>query len=167
MWNKNISRSKKNHKQINKKQQKKIYVLRYLRYQPNMQKMLKVMVRYQSLQYLLMLKFHHLIYKYFYIKGHNPFEYFILILKAYIDLKGNKDIVKIQVENKSVSKQHCVIQLREIKRVNSLREVLSYEKSYVIDLDSTNGTQLNEQQLESENILIFGKIDREFVLIKS
>ncbi|CAD8115519.1 unnamed protein product [Paramecium sonneborni] len=102
---------------------------------------------------------------------------------ASIPLKGksvfligkDKEIVDILVENISVSKQHCVIQFREIKKVNSQGEVLSYIKPYAMDLESTNGTYLNEHQLEparyyellEEDVLRFGKSDREYVLIKS
>ena len=59
--------------------------------------------------------------------------------------------------------------------MNSQGEILSYIKPYIMDLESTNGTHLNENQLEparyyellEEDVLRFGKSDREYVLIKS
>ncbi|CAK63155.1 unnamed protein product (macronuclear) [Paramecium tetraurelia] len=108
-------------------------------------------------------------------KGTQSYPSISLKGKSVFLIGKDKEIVDILVENLSVSKQHCVIQFREIKKVNGQGEVLSYIKPYAMDLESTNGTYLNEQQLEparyyellEEDVLRFGKSDREYVLIKS
>ncbi|CAD8115423.1 unnamed protein product [Paramecium primaurelia] len=108
-------------------------------------------------------------------KGTQSFPSIPLKGKSVFLIGKDKEIVDILIENISVSKQHCVIQFREIKKVNGQGEVLSYIKPYAMDLESTNGTYLNEQQLEparyyellEEDVLRFGKSDREYVLIKS
>lgn len=46
--------------------------------------------------------------------------------------------------NESVSRQHAVIQFRLIVKVNEDGSVVEVIKPYILDIESTNGTFLND-----------------------
>ncbi|KAM3128077.1 hypothetical protein pb186bvf_019840 [Paramecium bursaria] len=99
-----------------------------------------------------------------------------------ISLKGrssfligrDKQVAQIHLENLSVSSQHAVIQFRQIHKIDQSGSVVTIIKPYIMDLESTNGTTLNGDKLESaryfelidKDVLKFGFSGREFVLIK-
>ncbi|XRB17612.1 smad nuclear-interacting protein 1 [Pseudoscourfieldia marina] len=77
------------------------------------------------------------------------------------------DAADIPTEHASCSKQHAVLQFR-------VREGSTEVRPYVIDLESTNGTRLNGDRIDSamyielkhKDMVSFGKSQREYVLIE-
>ena len=83
-------------------------------------------------------------------------------------------ISDILLENESISSQHAVIQYREYKYMTDDGEMIKEVRPYILDLESTNKTFLNEQQIEparyyelrSKDILNFGKSTRDYVVME-
>jgi pSer/pThr/pTyr-binding forkhead associated (FHA) protein len=76
--------------------------------------------------------------------------------------------------NPSISRQHAVIQFRLISKMSIEGEYIESIRPYVMDLGSTNGTFLNDEQIESsryyellhKDVLRLGHSDRLYVLVK-
>src|SRR5271170_182786 len=95
-------------------------------------------------------------------------------------------VADIPVDHTSCSSQHTVIQFRQVNVKNEFGDVdkqIKYAPSYavgtnvrpyIIDLDSTNGTELNGEKIESrryfeirtEDMLKFAESTREYIFIK-
>jgi len=95
-------------------------------------------------------------------------------------------VADIPVDHTSCSSQHAVIQFRQVNVKNEFGDVdkrIKYTafhaahvnvRPYIIDLDSTNGTELNGERIESrryfeirtEDMLKFGESTREYIFIK-
>ncbi|KAI8146453.1 SMAD/FHA domain-containing protein [Fennellomyces sp. T-0311] len=81
-------------------------------------------------------------------------------------------VADIPVDHPSCSKQHAVIQFRRVLDSETGAQVV---KPFIIDLDSTNGTFLNGEQipatrfveLRMKDMLKFGHSTREYVLLHS
>ncbi|KAJ8653754.1 hypothetical protein O0I10_010553 [Lichtheimia ornata] len=85
-------------------------------------------------------------------------------------------VADIPVDHPSCSKQHAVLQFRRVPESNpdtgKTQEVV---KPFLIDLDSTNGTYLNNEQipgtryveLRAKDMIQFGHSTREYVLLHS
>ncbi len=79
----------------------------------------------------------------------------------------------IPVEHPSCSKQHAVFQYRLIEYKRKDGNTGRTIKPYIIDLGSTNGTFVNNQQIEAQryfelrekDVIKFGFSTREFVLL--
>ncbi len=56
-------------------------------------------------------------------------------------------VADIHVQHPSCSKQHAVLQFRSISRRNQYGDVASEVKPFIIDLDSTNGTYVNGEEV--------------------
>ncbi|EME29379.1 Smad nuclear interacting protein 1 isoform 1 [Galdieria sulphuraria] len=94
----------------------------------------------------------------------------------YIHQKSNylfgrdRDVVDIPIDHPSASKQHAVLQFRQVMPKNGNKLVI---KPYIMDLESTNGTFLNNERIESlryyelleKDLLRFGHSSREFILL--
>jgi len=87
----------------------------------------------------------------------------------------DKEVAEIQLEHPTCSKQHAVIQFRLVARKDG-EEGLVKKLSilpYIIDLNSTNGSYLNGEKIESSryielrtsDVLRFGESSREYVLL--
>ncbi len=85
-------------------------------------------------------------------------------------------VADIPVEHPSCSKQHAVVQFRQVilpREAGDMAPPLRVVKPYVLDLESTNGTKLNGAavppsryvELRSGDVLQFGESTREFVLL--
>ncbi|EMR11814.1 hypothetical protein PNEG_00240 [Pneumocystis murina B123] len=80
-------------------------------------------------------------------------------------------VADIPLDHPSCSKQHAVIQFRQIKSKNTISEHII--KPYIIDLKSTNGTFLNNErildsryiELKPKDILKFADSTREYILL--
>jgi smad nuclear-interacting protein 1 len=76
--------------------------------------------------------------------------------------------------NPSISRQHAVVQFRLISKMNTEGDYSESIRPYVMDLGSTNGTFLNDEQIESsryyellhKDVLRLGHSDRLYVLVK-
>lgn len=82
---------------------------------------------------------------------------------AYL-LGKDRAIADIPIDHPSCSKQHAVIQFRKVK---------GQVRPYIIDLDSTNKTKLNDEDIEprryvelfEKDVLKFGYSSREYVVM--
>ncbi|EUC57790.1 smad nuclear interacting protein, putative [Rhizoctonia solani AG-3 Rhs1AP] len=82
-------------------------------------------------------------------------------------------ICDITVEHPSCSKQHAVIQFRQIHVKDEFGAAKAVVKPFVIDLESTNGTMVNDDpipvsryyELKPSDVVKFGESTREYVLL--
>ncbi|KAL4463524.1 hypothetical protein ABPG72_014927 [Tetrahymena utriculariae] len=108
-------------------------------------------------------------------KGDEKFD--VIRLKGDSAFLVGKDprVCYILCENSSVSSQHAVIQFRDIKQMDyGIGQYTSIIRPYIMDLESTNGTLLNNEKIEPakyiqllpKDVLKFGFSQREYVLMK-
>lgn len=98
----------------------------------------------------------------------------IHIYKQSAYLVGRDPVVTdIPIAHPSCSKQHAAIQYRQISEKNEFGDVTTSVKPFIIDLDSTNGTHVNDQEipksryyeLRNSDVIKFGTSSREYVLL--
>ncbi|KAF9948498.1 hypothetical protein BGZ72_009598 [Mortierella alpina] len=85
----------------------------------------------------------------------------------------DRNVVDIPIDHPSCSKQHAVLQFRQIVETDALGQAKRTTKPFVIDLESANGTFVNGTQipptryyeLKLSDVLKFGASTREFVLL--
>ncbi|KAJ9117227.1 hypothetical protein QFC20_000371 [Naganishia adeliensis] len=106
-------------------------------------------------------------------KGKEQVE-LIQIHKQSAYLIGRDRIVSdIPVAHPSASKQHAVIQYRQMTERNEFGDTTTMIKPFIIDLESTNGTFVNGQEipasryyeLKQSDVIKFGESTREYVLL--
>ncbi|KAK5947973.1 hypothetical protein OHC33_011014 [Knufia fluminis] len=81
-------------------------------------------------------------------------------------------VCDIPVEHPSCSKQHAVVQFRYIEKRNEFGDKIGKVKPYVLDLESSNGTYVNEEsipeakyvELRDKDVVKFGHSRREYVI---
>ena len=79
----------------------------------------------------------------------------------------------IPTDHPSCSKQHAVIQFRQVEVDVGELDPIFKVKPYIMDLESTNGTFLNGEQVEAaryyelreRDVIRFGSSTREYVLL--
>jgi len=82
-------------------------------------------------------------------------------------------VADVPTDHPSCSKQHAVIQFRQVEKEEPDGTVSKRVRPYLMDLGSTNGTHLNENRLESQryyelfekDTIKFGNSSREYVLL--
>ncbi|KAI0801958.1 SMAD/FHA domain-containing protein [Irpex lacteus] len=82
-------------------------------------------------------------------------------------------VVDITVDHPSCSKQHAVIQFRQVHEKNEFGDTKTAVKPFIIDLESTNGTKVNDEtiptsryfELKLGDVIKFGDSVREYVLL--
>ncbi|KAK3385105.1 SMAD/FHA domain-containing protein [Podospora didyma] len=82
-------------------------------------------------------------------------------------------VVDLPAEHPSISKQHAVIQFRYTEKRNEFGDKIGRVKPYLIDLESANGTSLNNEkvpesrylELRTKDMIQFGLSTREYVLV--
>ncbi|OCF38185.1 smad nuclear-interacting protein 1 [Kwoniella heveanensis BCC8398] len=82
-------------------------------------------------------------------------------------------VTDIPIAHPSCSKQHAAIQYRQISEKNEYGDVTTSVKPFVIDLESTNGTYVNDieipksrfYELRGSDVIKFGTSSREYVLL--
>lgn len=82
-------------------------------------------------------------------------------------------VADIPVDHPSCSKQHAVIQFRNVVKKNEFGDKEEGVRPYVVDLESANGTFLNKVKLEERrfmemrdgDMLVFGESTREYILM--
>ncbi|KAI1789637.1 SMAD/FHA domain-containing protein, partial [Ganoderma leucocontextum] len=85
----------------------------------------------------------------------------------------DKAVVDIPIDHPSCSKQHAVIQYRQVQEKNEFGDVKSAIKPFIIDLESTNGTIVNDSPIPTSryfevmlgDVIKFGESVREYVLL--
>ncbi|CAG9322686.1 unnamed protein product [Blepharisma stoltei] len=101
----------------------------------------------------------------FVYEGNNEKDPIDLHIKSSYIIGRDENIADILIPHMSVSKEHAAIQFRKRK---------SHILPYIIDLESKNGTYLNDKKLEaarfyeiqSQDILTFGTCEMEYVAVK-
>jgi len=82
-------------------------------------------------------------------------------------------VADIPLEHPSCSKQHAAIQYRTITSRDEFGSAKSKVKPFIIDLESTNGTHVNNEEiptsryfeLQSGDVIKFGLSTREYVIL--
>lgn len=85
----------------------------------------------------------------------------------------DRTVADLAIEHPSCSKQHAVIQYRHVQEKNEFGEVKSAVKPFIIDLESTNGTLVNDEmvptsryfELKAGDVIKFGESQREYVIL--
>jgi smad nuclear-interacting protein 1 len=83
-------------------------------------------------------------------------------------------VADIPLPDASCSKQHAVVQFRQVGKKDEYGTMQKQVKPYLIDLGSTNGSYVNRKEVPSERFyelrstdsLAFGDDEREFVLLE-
>ena len=89
----------------------------------------------------------------------------------------DRTVVDIPVDHPSCSKQHAVLQYRKVEVANEEDESappVFVVRPYLIDLNSTNGTFLNQERIDAQryyelrekDCVRFGSSSREYVVLK-
>ncbi|TPX31658.1 hypothetical protein SmJEL517_g05037 [Synchytrium microbalum] len=82
-------------------------------------------------------------------------------------------VADIPIDHPSCSKQHAVLQYRQVQEKNDLGDSTRITKPYVIDLESANGTFLNGDKIDASRYyelkagdnIRFGFSSREYVIL--
>ena len=94
--------------------------------------------------------------------------------QSYYLLGRERKVVDIPTDHPSCSKQHAVIQFRARDVMDDeTGDMVQVVTPYILDLDSTNGTHLNGERIDSrkyyqlleKDTLVFGQSTREFVIL--
>ncbi|KAF2730439.1 SMAD/FHA domain-containing protein [Polyplosphaeria fusca] len=113
----------------------------------------------------------------FVFKGEDMLETIELHTRSCWLLGKAEQVVDIALGHPSSSQQHAVIQFRHIQKTVEdelgIQQKKGKVKPYIIDLDSTNGTELNGKPVEAsryvelrdKDILTFGGSEREYVIM--
>jgi smad nuclear-interacting protein 1 len=96
-----------------------------------------------------------------------------LYSKSYFLLGRDRIVVDIPTDHPSCSKQHAVIQFRNVLVENDDGTARRVERPYLMDLGSANGTFLNGDRVESRryyelrqsDMLRFASSSREYVMV--
>lgn len=81
-------------------------------------------------------------------------------------------VADILIEHPSSSKQHAVIQFRYVEKRNEYGDKKGRVRPYVIDLESANGTAMNDEpvpagryvEIRDGDVIRFGHSTREYVV---
>jgi len=85
----------------------------------------------------------------------------------------DRTIADLSIDHPSCSKQHAVIQFRQVQEKTEFGDVKGAVKPFIIDLESTNGTYVNDEmiptsryfELKASDVIKFGESQREYVLL--
>lgn len=103
-------------------------------------------------------------------------RHYSLNVKSYHLIGRDERVVDLQTQDESCSKQHAVIQFRERPEVDTqTSKSVKVVKPYLIDLESSNGTFLNGEEiptsrfieLRPEDVIKFGESEIDYVLMTS
>lgn len=112
-------------------------------------------------------------WKMFVFKGGDIVETIDLGLRSCWLVGRDGAVVDLPAEHPSISKQHAVIQFRYTEKRNEFGDKIGKVKPYIIDLESANGTVLNEEkipdsrylELRNKDMVQFGHSSREYVFM--
>jgi len=85
----------------------------------------------------------------------------------------DRRVVDLPIDHPSCSKQHAVLQYRQVGAKTADGRTVRRIRPYIIDLESSNGTYLNNQRVEpkryyelmEKDVLKFGYSTREYVVL--
>ncbi|PAV17032.1 SMAD FHA domain-containing [Pyrrhoderma noxium] len=106
-------------------------------------------------------------------KGKEQTDLFHIHRQSCYLIGRDKAIVDIFVEHPSCSKQHAVIQYRQVTQKDDFGNSKAVIKPFIIDLESTNETHVNDEaiptsryyELKMGDVIKFGMSTREYVLL--
>ncbi|CAE6523269.1 unnamed protein product [Rhizoctonia solani] len=106
-------------------------------------------------------------------KGKEQVDLFHLHRQSAYLIGRDAKICDILVEHPSCSKQHAAIQFRQVHVKDEFGVAKAVVKPFVIDLESTNGTMVNDDpipvsryyELKPSDVLKFGESTREYVML--
>ncbi|BGP20248.1 hypothetical protein JCM10213v2_008385 [Rhodosporidiobolus nylandii] len=106
-------------------------------------------------------------------KGKEQVELFHVHRQSCYLVGRDRIVADIPIDHPSTSKQHAVLQFRQVTERNEFGDVKSLTKPFILDLDSANGTMVNDEQipasryyeLRSGDVLKFAFSTREYVLL--
>ncbi|BGP58350.1 hypothetical protein JCM8202_002893 [Rhodotorula sphaerocarpa] len=106
-------------------------------------------------------------------KGKEQVELFHVHRQSAYLIGRDRIVADIPVDHPSASKQHAVLQFRQVVERNEFGDTKGSTKPFLIDLDSANGTVVNDEavpasrfyELRSGDVLKFAFSTREYVLL--
>jgi smad nuclear-interacting protein 1 len=109
----------------------------------------------------------------YWFKGDEEFPALYIHRQSWFLIGKDMRVWDIHLEHESISGQHAVIQFRQYKFMDEEGNFITEVRPYIIDLESTNGTKLNDQAIEgaryyelrSKDILNFGYSTRDYILM--
>ncbi|OAA49669.1 Forkhead-associated (FHA) domain protein [Metarhizium rileyi] len=112
-------------------------------------------------------------WKLFVFKGRDIVDTIDLSLRSCWLVGRELAVVDMPAEHPSISKQHAVIQFRYTEKRNEYGDKIGRVKPYLIDLESANGTVLNDSkvpdsrylELRDKDMIQFGSSTREYVVM--
>ncbi|KAK2609117.1 hypothetical protein QQS21_002344 [Conoideocrella luteorostrata] len=112
-------------------------------------------------------------WKLFVFKGGDIVDTIDLSLRSCWLVGREMSVVDLPAEHPSISKQHAVIQFRYTEKRNEYGDKIGRVKPYLIDLESANGTILNDDkvpdsrylELRDKDMIQFGHSTREYVVM--
>lgn len=112
-------------------------------------------------------------WKLFVFKGPDVVDTIDLSLRSCWLIGREMSVVDLPAEHPSISKQHAVIQFRYTEKRNEFGDKSGRVKPYLIDLESANGTVLNDSkvpdsrylELRDKDMIQFGQSTREYVVM--
>ncbi|KAF4508539.1 hypothetical protein G6O67_004901 [Ophiocordyceps sinensis] len=112
-------------------------------------------------------------WKLFVFKGGDIVDTINLNLKSCWLVGRDAGVADLMAEHPSISKQHAVIQFRYMEKRNEFGDKTGRVKPYLLDLDSANGTVLNDGpappsrylELRHKDMLLFGHSTRQYVVM--
>ncbi|KAF8644411.1 hypothetical protein AX16_008472 [Volvariella volvacea WC 439] len=115
----------------------------------------------------------HLNWRLYVFKGSEQVELLHIHRQSAYLIGRDRLVADIPLEHPSSSKQHAVIQYRYVQEKNEFGETKGVVKPFIIDLESTNGTHVNDEaipparfyELKASDVIKFGTSGREYVLL--
>ncbi|KAI8818966.1 SMAD/FHA domain-containing protein [Fimicolochytrium jonesii] len=112
-------------------------------------------------------------YRLYVFKGKEQIDLLHIHRQSAFLLGRDRVVADIPVDHPSCSKQHAAIQYRQIVETDPLGQVTRTVKPYIIDLDSANGTFINNSripgsryvELKVGDTIKFGFSSRDYVLL--
>ncbi|KAM0207835.1 hypothetical protein ACHAQI_007381 [Fusarium lateritium] len=113
------------------------------------------------------------IWKLFVFKGQDIVDTIDLSARSCWLIGREMSVVDLPAEHPSISKQHAVIQFRHVEKRNEYGDKIGKVKPYLIDLESANGTMLNDSkipdsrylELRDKDMIQLGHSTREYVIM--
>ncbi|KAI5462344.1 SMAD/FHA domain-containing protein, partial [Mariannaea sp. PMI_226] len=113
------------------------------------------------------------LWKLFIFKGSDLVDTIELSARSCWLVGREMSVVDLPAEHPSISKQHAVFQFRYTEKRNEFGDKIGKVKPYIIDLESANGTMLNDEkipesrylELRDKDMVHFGNSTREYVVM--
>ena len=112
-------------------------------------------------------------WRFYPFKGDTPLDFIPLHRQSAYLFGRDRKVADIPVDHPSCSKQHAVVQFRSVEVERSDGTKGRATRPYIIDLESANGTYVNNKQIEAKryvellerDVVKFGFSSREYVML--